>query len=382
MDARKQEQLDPASASGEGPGLIDTDVHNDFAAREDLLPYLPKVWHAQWLAVGTGVGSPYYSPVGVLRRDAGPERGGPPGSDPHYLLRDHLERFAIDYAILTGAGILEMSLNPDCDYANAAVSAYNDYLLEQWLPASPRFKGSIVVNHADPAAAAREIDRLGGHPDLVQVIMCSGARTLYGQRCYHPIYEAAQRHGLPVAFHPGTEGRGVAGAPTPSGYPSRYMEWHNALPGNYMAHLNSLVCEGVFEKYPELRIVAIEGGIGWLPHLMWRMDKNYKALRDSVPWLRELPSTYLRRHVYLTTQPIEEPQEPEHLAQIFRMCGAEDRVMYASDYPHWDFDPPKFALASLPREMRAKVRSANAAALYGLTGRPPAGGRGGASHAD
>lgn len=99
---------------------------------------------------------------------------------------------------------------------------------------------------------------------MIQVIMCSGLRQLFGQRCFHQIYEAAERNGLPVAVHPGTEGRGIAGAPTPSGYPTTYLEWHNILPTNYMAHVNSLVCEGVFEKFPRLKFVAIEGGIAWL----------------------------------------------------------------------------------------------------------------------
>lgn len=350
----------------EKPLLIDADVHNGIKNREDLLPYLPKAWHQQWLASGTGVGQPFYSPVGVLRRDAVPDSGGNPGSDPEFLLRDLVERYDIDYAILTGSGILEISLNPDYDYGNALASAYNDYLIDHWLSASPRFKGSMLINHSDPVAAAKEIDRIGGHPDIVQVIMSSGARMPYGQRFYHPIYEAAERNGLPVAIHPGTEGRGVSGPPTPSGYPSRYLEWHNILPTNYMAHINSLVCEGVFEKFPGLKFVAIEGGIAWLPHLMWRMDKNHKALRDSVPWLKKMPSEYIRDHIFLTTQPIEEPERPQHLAQIIEMCHAEDMIMYSSDYPHWDFDPPKVALAPFPKEIRSKISGETAARLYGL----------------
>ncbi|WP_309120287.1 amidohydrolase family protein [Paenibacillus sp.] len=358
----------------EPPALIDADIHNVMKDPRDLLPYLAKPWHKQWLATGTGVGTPYYSTVGVLRRDAVPDDGGPPGSDPAYVVKDHLDRYDIDYGILTGSNTLEMSLNPDMDYGNAVCSAYNDYLLDQWLPVSPRFRGSLVVNHSDPQAAAAEIDRLGGRPDIVQVVMSSAARMPFGQRFYHPIYEAAERNGLPVAFHPGTEGRGISGPPTPSGYPSRYMEWHNALPTNYMAHINSLVCEGVFEKFPTLKFVAIEGGIAWLPHLMWRMDKNFKALRDTTPWLRKLPSEYIREHVLLTTQPIEEPEHPEHLVQIYRMCGAEDMVMYSSDYPHWDFDPPKLALAAFPKDIRGKLQAANAAKLYGLTVKPARGG--------
>jgi uncharacterized protein len=356
--------------SSDRPTLIDADIHNGIKHASDLLPYLAKPWHQQWLAAGSGVGQPYYSPVGVLRRDAIPDAGGFSGSDPAYMVKDHLDRYDIDYGILTGSGTPEMSLNPDLDYGNAVCSAYNDYLVEHWLSVSPRFKGSLMINHSDPAAAAKEIDRVGSHPDIVQVMMSSASRMLFGQRFYHPIYEAAERNGLPVAIHPGTEGRGISGPPTPSGYPSRYMEWHNILPANYMGHINSLVCEGVFEKFPTLKFVGIEGGIAWLPHLMWRMDKNYKALRDTTPWLKKLPSEYIRAHILLTTQPIEEPEHPEHLVQIFNMCGAEDMVMYSSDYPHWDFDHPKLALAPFPKDIRAKVQALNAIKLYNLHTKP------------
>ncbi|TBL78501.1 amidohydrolase family protein [Paenibacillus thalictri] len=352
------------------PRIIDADVHNAIAKPKDLLPYLPKVWHDQWLGVGPGYGGGWYSPIGVMRKDAKQPDGGTPGSDPHFMLKHHFEKWGIDYGILTGSGILGVSLNPDPDFGNAVASAYNDWLVDNWLAVSPVYKGSILINHADPQAAAKEIDRMAKNKDMVQIIMCSGSRMLYGQRFFHPIYEAAERNGLPVAVHPGTEGRGIAGAPTPSGYPTKYIEWHNILPTNYMAHVNSLVCEGVFEKFPGLKFIAIEGGIAWAPHLMWRMDKNYKALRDQVPWLKKLPSEYIRQHVYFTTQPIEEPDKPDQLNQIFDMIGADTNILFSSDYPHWDFDNPRVVLQPIRRDLRQNILCDNAMHLYKLYERP------------
>jgi len=117
--------------------LIDTDVHNDFG---DIAEYLPRVWRDRWRRVGIGAGSVHEgNPRGVLRRDAQPPDGGPPASDPVFLLTDHLDHHDIDYAILTGPG--GVPLGPDADYSNALASAYNDCMVDVWLPVSP-FKGS------------------------------------------------------------------------------------------------------------------------------------------------------------------------------------------------------------------------------------------------
>jgi predicted TIM-barrel fold metal-dependent hydrolase len=348
--------------------LIDTDVHNT-VTNADLMPYLPAYWCEAVQQRGNGVpGVLTPSPIGVLRSDAVPPSGGAPGSNPQFLASHHLDRYNIDYAVLTGSGILGISLNPNVDYANAVATAYNDALVEKWLDADARYRGSILINHSDPEYCAREIDRVAKDKRFVQVLMASGSSRLFGQRFFHPIYEAAERNGLPVAIHPGTEGSGTAHPSTPAGHPTRYMEWHNILPINFMAHINSLVCEGVFEKFPTLKVVAVEGGIAWLPHLMWRMDKNYKALRATTPWLKRLPSEYIHDHIRLTTQPIEEPSNHEHILQIFEMVDAKNTVMFSSDYPHWDFDNPKMALPPLKGQLKENILWRNAAKLYNLGG--------------
>jgi len=353
------------SADAETPAIIDTDVHNTMG---DLIPYLPRQWHDTWNAQHIGAPGMWRNPRGVSRRDADTPSGGAPASDPWFLLTDHLDRFDIDYAILTGPGGIR--LTPDPDYLNAMVSAYNNAFVDRWLGVSDRLKGSIMVNGNDPAAAATEIRRHADHPDMVQVIMSSTTLMPLGHRHYHPIYQAAAEAGLPVAIHPGAEGSGMAYPPTPAGYPTSYIEWHNILPINYMTQVNSLVCEGVFEKFPTLVVVGLEGGLAWLPHLMWRMNKNYKALRDTVPWLKQLPSEYIRQHIRLSTQPIEEPEQPGHLRSILEMMSAEQTVVFSSDYPHWDNDNPRMTLRQIDPGMRQRIMAGTAAELYGLHHKP------------
>ncbi len=350
--------------------IIDCDVHNAFRSYTDLLPYLPDVWKPRVTEAGFGgVGPGYFSPVGVMRRDARPDDGSPEGSDPDLTRRQLFDAYGIEYGILTGQEILRISTMTDPYYAAALARAYNDYLIERWLPLDDRFLGAMMVATQDPEEAAKEIDRIGDHPRIVEVMLASATRVPYGQKLYWPIYEAAERHGLPVAIHPGTEGSGIANPPTAAGYPSTYLEWHTDLSQNFMAQAVSLVCCGVFVQFPQLRFVLVEGGFGWLPHLMWRLDKNYKALRSEVPWLTRLPSEYIKEHIRLTTQPIEEPPNPDHLLEIFEMIDAERTLMFSSDYPHWDFDDPFWAFRHVPEDLKRRIFSETARELYRLPAR-------------
>jgi predicted TIM-barrel fold metal-dependent hydrolase len=207
---------------------------------------------------------------------------------------------------------------------------------------------------------------LGDHPGIVQVLMPSGARIPYGQRFYNPIYQAAVEHNLPVAIHPGTEGVGISGPPTAAGYPTSYLEWHTGLVGSYLAHMVSLITEGTFIKFPTLKFVLIEGGVSWVPPIMWRFDKNWKALRATTPWLDRRPSEIITDHIMLTTQPVEEPDDPKQLHAMLDMFDAEKMLMFSTDFPHWDGDTPDFAARWIPDKLRPRVMGGLATELYGL----------------
>lgn len=133
-----------------------------------------------------------------------------------------------------------------------------------------------------------------------------------------------------------------------------------------MSHLNSFVCEGVFETFPELRIIFVECGLAWVPALLWRMDKNYRGMQTEVPWLKRKPSEYVIQNCRFTTQPIEEPDNYGHLLQIFDMMQADKTVMFAADYPHWDNDAPSFVLKRLPGRFKNRIAGETAKEIYRL----------------
>jgi predicted TIM-barrel fold metal-dependent hydrolase len=345
---------------------IDTDIHS-VTSPKDIEVRLAQPWRGRYAGGNRGPGSlGYWNPNGVMRGDTRLEDGRKIEADPKLLSQYFFDEYDLEYGILTPAGALHIGLGTDPDFSAAVVSAANDAVIEEWLPVDSRFRGSIVVAPNDPLLAAKEIHRVGDHPGMVQVLMASGARMPYGQRFFHPIYQAAVEHDLPVAIHPGTEGVGISGPPSAAGYPNSYLEWHTGLVGSYLAHMLSLVTEGVFNKFPTLKFALLEGGVSWLPPIMWRFDKNWKALRMTTPWLDRLPSEIISEHILLTSQPIEEPDDIKQLHQILDMFPADKMLMFSSDFPHWDGDTPDFAARLIPSHLRQRVMSETARELYKL----------------
>lgn len=338
--------------------IIDMDIHPVASESCPLEPFVPNAMrHAFEMHMAVSPGAGYANPVSYLRRDVSGY------GDPHTTIKEHLDPLGLSYAVIQPGG-MSASLISQIDMGSAIATAWNDWQIHHWLAADERYIGSICVNMRDPEKAVREIDRCADHPQMRQLSICGESDDLYGHRRYFPIYEAAARHQLPITIHPGAEGS--LRSATPVGRPSTYFEWHTVIPLTYQAHLVSLVVEGVFEKFPALRFVLCEGGIAWLPHILWRMEKNFKGLRAMTPWLKRKPSEYVFEHIRLTTQPIEEPLESGHLEQIFKMVHAERTVCFATDYPHWDFDDPTRALPRMDEVLKKRIMYENAAELLGL----------------
>jgi predicted TIM-barrel fold metal-dependent hydrolase len=353
--------------------VIDVDIH-PIINPERLLEFLAEPWRSRFATGSRGPGAlGYWNPNGVRRRDTVLEDDTRIESDPKTLATHFFDAYQIEYGILN-FGPYGVALSPELDWSAAVLSATNDVIMHDWLPVDPRFRAALEIPVLAPELAVREIHRCGDHPGFAHIMMPGGAQMPYGHRFYHPIYAAAVEHDLPIALHPGTEGIGVSGAPTAVGYPSGVLEWHTGLVATFIGQLISLVSEGVFKKFPTLKFVLIEEGVAWLPPVLWRFDKNWKALRATTPWVDRLPSEIVADHILLSTQPIEEPEDPKHFHAAMSMFDAANMLMFSSDYPHWDGDTPDFAARSFTPELRKQVLSETARRLYRLPARVAADG--------
>lgn len=196
----------------------------------------------------------------------------------------------------------------------------------------------------------------------MQVLLPVRADAPYGNRRYHPLLEAAAARGLVVALH--AWGR-PASAPTPTGFTQTYMEDYLSNQVIVQNHVLSLVSEGAFERFPDLRITLLECGFAWLPALMWRFDKDWKGLWLEVPWVKEAPSAYVRRHFRMSVAPAHLPTDAAETRELLTMVGA-DMLVYASDFPH-RHGPTLDALRAIADETELDaIRSENARSFYTL----------------
>jgi predicted TIM-barrel fold metal-dependent hydrolase len=346
-------------------GIIDSDVHNMVKSPQSLNPYLARRWHEHrvWPGVyrahgGLMLGAP--ARPSVFRIDTFPE-DGPPGSSLKLLQEQLLDAYRVSQAILHP--ILATLMFPqNGDHGAALAAATNDWMAAEWLSQDDRLYGGITVPVEDGNLAAAEIARVAGNRRFVKVVVPVTTLEPLGSSKYWPIYEAAAGAGLPVAAHVG----GFSGAATGSGWSTYFSEYHTILVTAYSAQATSLLASGVLHRFPDLQFVFEEGGLAWLRPLMWRLDHAWRDAGDEVPHLDEPPSEIIRRHFWLSTQPLDEPWHHHHLGQLLDHLGMDDRILFASDYPHHDFDDAKRVLpaASVGRERRERIMTRNARGLY------------------
>ena len=289
-------------------------------------------------------------------------------TEPEQVEAELVEDFHIDYPLLnTIARIARLS---DADLAVAMMRAYNDLIVEKFLDPTDHL-GLAVVAPQNPEASAEELDRLADEEQVVGVFIESYAQDPpLGDPSYDVLYEAAEDNGLHVAYH------GAAATGFKYDFMTQDQGFREFLEIHTLAHtwqqtmtFTSLLVQGVPEKFPGLNFTFLEAGISWVPYMMWRLNKEYSIRRSEAPLLQKSPEQYARDQFYFATQPLGEPDDPRHLQQVIDVIGA-DSLMFASDYPHWDFDHPselgKYLQSTFDPEEREQILEATPAEAFDL----------------
>lgn len=245
-----------------------------------------------------------------------------------------LDTAGLECTVLYPTAGLSFGLIQDPDWAVALARGYNNWLHERYYRVSPRLRGVALLPLQDVSEAVRELRRAVTELHMAGVVLPAnggdlGVRKPLGHRDYWPIYEEAERLNCPIGIH---------GAPSQGLGFDFFTHLMEAMtlhhPFAQMIQLTSMVFEGVFERFPKLRVACLEAGAGWVPYLMDRMDRQYEIYgrdryRRTGEVLTKPPSAYVRDgHVYFSCEGDE-----ASIGYAIERLGS--RVfLFASDFPH------------------------------------------------
>jgi len=274
-----------------------------------------------------------------------------------------MEFLDLDYAHVDPTQNLYLGIVHNDDLAAKLANAYNSFVVSEIYDATEGVVGPVAVAPQKPRAAADEIDDRKDEDGVVSVFVPSGgAQPPLGNERYHPIYRAAERAGLPIVFH-GSAGTQMLNFPLQYHGTNRYLSNHATThPMSYMVHLTDIITRGVPVRFPDLDFVLQESGLGWIPYMMRRLDNEYSENREDAPMLEKLPSEYVRRNFHFTSQPVEGLKEPDYITSVVDLMGPSN-LMFASDYPHLDFDHS----GELYRALQGTLSEEQLADIYGGT---------------
>lgn len=278
------------------------------------------------------------------------------------VVRRTMDSMGIDYQIVFPTPMLELGVHPDPRIETALSWAYTRWFTEEVLPCEPRIKHMVYLPFNDPDASLRMIDQFADAPGVVGFMVTSARYRPVHHNDYAPVYRALEERGKPVGFHAIFHGENRLFESV-----NRFMSLHAlGFVIHNLVHMTNLVVNGIPERFPGLKIVWIESGLAWVPFIMQRLDSEYKMRTSDAPLLRKLPSEYMRDFFY-TSQPMEAEDE-RALAHTFEMIDAPTQLLYASDYPHWDFDLPRkiYDLPFLDESAKRAILGGNAMKLFGL----------------
>jgi uncharacterized protein len=287
------------------------------------------------------------------------------GTECHHfteLARRSMDAMGLDYQVVFPTPMLLLGMHPQDDIEAAVGRAYNRWLIERILPQDERIKGLLYLPFNTPRACIDIVKDFGDAKGVIGYTICATRNKPVHHDCYMPLYSLIEETGKPLAFHSGFHW----------GDPSfmqlnRFISMHALSFVHYnLIHLTNWVINGLPERFPKLKVVWVESGLAWVPFIMQRLDHEFMMRVCEAPMLKRPPSEYIRE-MYFTSQPLEK-NNLQLLEATFAAMRAETQLLFASDWPHWDFDPPS-AITSIPflsDQAKRNILGLNAARVFNL----------------
>lgn len=289
------------------------------------------------------------------------------GADHAETAGDHLDPNGVERAVLCHDLALPLPAVPDSRLAHILTQACNDWTLDNWLGVDQRLYATVLVPTQIPEKGAAEIRRHADNPRIVAALIGgNGLGKPFGHEIYTPLYAAAAETGLPIIIVSGGEATtDVLSHPTAGGSPATFSDYYVLGFQSLMTHLVSLIGQGVFEEFRDLKVLFVGGGVGWIVPEIWRFETDFAAFRRDAPWLTQTPRKYLENNVRLSTWPLDRADSPERIARLLQAePGLDDVICYCSGYPNWDSDTVEDVRKWLPAEWMPKVLRRNSEELF------------------
>ena len=278
------------------------------------------------------------------------------------LARRAMDALGLDYQIVFPTPMLTLGMHPQDEVEVALGGAYNKWLIERILPEDDRLKGLLYLPFNTPEACVEQVERHAGNDSVIGFTVCSTRHRPVHHNNYMKLYALIEETGKPLAFHSGYNWNDPSFLQL-----NRFISMHALSFVHYtLIHMTNWVINGIPERFPKLKTVWVESGLAWIPFLMQRLDHEYQMRSCEAPLLKKLPSEYMQDMFY-TSQPLERTN-PKLLQVTLEAMKAETQLLYASDWPHWDFDPPS-AITTLPflsEQAKRNILGLNAARLFKL----------------
>ncbi|HEY1506020.1 MAG TPA: amidohydrolase family protein [Stellaceae bacterium] len=338
--------------------LIDSDVYRHIAAEmRQRSAAIPALMNLQ-------PGLTYQGLAGRIPHDDGPrENAAEPGVHPQVVLtRRAMDSMGIDYMVVFPTPMLQLGMHPQPEVEIELAHAFNRWMTETVLPQDQRMKGLVYLPYIDPEAAEQAVREFGDKPGVIGFTVCSTRYKPVHHNSYMRLYAMMQELGKPLAFHAGYHWGDPAMLQI-----NRFIGMHALSFVQFnMLHVTNWVLNGMPERFPKLKTVWVESGLAWVAFLMQRLDAEYVMRSSEAPLLKRLPSEYIRE-MYFTTQPLE-TGNLKLTEAIFDAVNAETQLLYSSDWPHWDFNPPN-SIADLPfltEQQKRNILGLNSARLFNI----------------